>query len=164
MARVRPEQPLLPSVLDRLLDDEPETTREAPRNRGQLLRDLKASVCRDLEHLLNTRARALIVPSDLKELKQSLVNYGLSDFTSMPTGSARDREALARAILAVIRQHEPRFKKVDVKLLDNAEALDRTLRFRIEAMLHAEPAPEPVVFDSMLKPATGDFEVRGASG
>ena len=164
MARIRPDQPLTPSVLDRLIDTEPDVTREAPRNRGQVLRELKQAVCRDLEHLLNTRARCLVVPADLKELRQSLVNYGLPDFTGMPVGSSRDREGLARVIQAVIRQHEPRFKKVDVKLLDNAEPLDRAVRFRIDALLHAEPAPEPVVFDSTLQPATGDFEVKGGGG
>jgi type VI secretion system protein ImpF len=46
-------------------------------------------------------------------------------------------------------------------MLDNAEPLDRTLRFRIDATLYAEPAPEPVVFDSSLQPATGDVHVRG---
>ncbi len=164
MARARLDQSLTASVLDRLLDDEPTNTHEAPRNRGQLLRDLKESVCRDLENLLNTRARSLMVPAAFKELKHSLVNYGLPDFTGAPTGSARDREGMARAIQAVLRQHEPRFKKVEVKLLDNSEPLDRTLRFRIDALLYAEPTPEPVVFDSTLRPATGDFEVRGAGG
>ena len=162
MARIRPEQPLTPSLLDRLMDRDPEVQRETPKTRGQLLRDLKDSVRRDLENLLNTRARPLVVPAGLKELKQSLVNHGMPDFSWMPIGSAREREALARTLQGVIRQHEPRFKRVEVRLLENAEPLDRTLRFRIEALLHAEPAPEPVVFDSLLKPTTGDFEVKGA--
>lgn len=162
MARIRPEQPLTPSLLDRLIDRDPEVQRETPKNRGQLLRDLKDSVRRDLENLLNTRARPLVIPAGLKELKQSLVNHGMPDFSGMPIGSAREREALARTLQGVIRQHEPRFKRVEVRLLENAEPLDRTLRFRIEALLHAEPAPEPVVFDSLLKPTTGDFEVKGA--
>jgi type VI secretion system protein ImpF len=147
-----------------LLDEDPGNQKELPRHRGQMLRELKESVCRDLENLLNTRARCLVVPPSLKELKQSLVNYGLADFTGTPAGSARDREALAKAIQSVIRLHEPRFKRVEVKLLVNSEPNDRTLRFKIDALLHAEPAPEPVVFDSMLKPATGDFEVKGKGG
>lgn len=161
MARVRPEQPLVASLLDRLVDLEPENQREAPRARGQLLRDLKEAVGRDLQQLLNTRARGLVLPPGLTDLKQSLVNYGLPDFVGQPMGSVRDREALVRTIQTIIRQHEPRFKRVEVKLVENGEPQDRTLRFRIEALLHAEPAPEPVVFDSHLKPATGDFVVKG---
>ena len=48
-------------------------------------------------------------------------------------------------------------------MLHDAGPLDRTLRFRIDGLLRAEPAPEPVVFDSALQPATGNVEVKGAS-
>ena len=51
-----------------------------------------------------------------------------------------------------------------VKLKENAESLDRTLRFQIDALLLVEPAPEPVVFDSTLEPVTGSVEVKGAGG
>ena len=62
-----------------------------------------------------------------------------------------------------IRRFEPRFQQVDVKMLENFDPLDRTLRFRIDALLRAEPAPEPVVFDSSMQPATCNVQVRGAS-
>ncbi len=75
----------------------------------------------------------------------------------------KDRRAFARLLQTVIREHEPRFKSVKVQLLDNAEPLDRTLRFRIDALLYAEPAPEPVAFDSTLKPISGNFEVKGVT-
>ena len=163
MARIKPEQPLIPSVLDRLLDDAPEAESEPPAGRNQVLRELVQAVRRDLENLLNTRTRRLSWPPELKELKQSLVQYGIPDFAGADLGSARGREEFCRVVQAVIRQHEPRFKAVKVQLLDNVEPLDRTLRFRIDALLHADPAPEPVVFSSSLKPATGAFEVRGGA-
>jgi type VI secretion system protein ImpF len=163
MARIKPEQPLVVSVLDRLLDHEPGVSTEPAKGRVQVLRELKRSVRRDLENLLNTRARCLAWPPGLKELKQSLVNYGLSDFTGADLGTSKEREQFCGIVQAVIRQHEPRFKSVRVQLLDGAEPLDRTLRFRIDALLRAEPAPEPVVFDSVLKPATGAFEVKGGA-
>jgi type VI secretion system protein ImpF len=47
-------------------------------------------------------------------------------------------------------------------MLENSNPLDRTLRFRIDALLYAEPAPEPVVFDSAMEPATGNVEIKGA--
>jgi len=161
MAGIARDQPLVVSILDRLLDDEPGVSTEPARGRTQVLRALKQSVRRDLEDLLNTRTRCLAWPPGLKELKQSLVNYGLPDFTGADFGSANDREQFCSIVQAVIRQHEPRFKSVAVRLLDSVEPLDRTLRFRIDAMLRAEPAPEPVVFDSVLQPATGAFEVKG---
>src|SRR5437588_591122 len=152
MAKIRADQPLVPSVLDRLLDHEPGVSQEAPRNRNQVLRDLKQSLRRDLEDLLNTRRRNLTWPANLKELEQSLVNYGIPDITAAQMGSTKDRQEFCRLLQTVILKNEPRLKTCKVKMLDNTEPLDRTLRFRIDALMHADPAPEPVVFDSSLQP------------
>lgn len=163
MAKIQADQPLVPSVLDRLLDDEPDVTRETPKTRNQVLRDLKQSLRRDLENLLNTRWRPTTWPENLEELELSLANYGLPDVTGAGLGSARTRREFPRVVEMVIRHFEPRFSSVRVEMLDNAEPLDRTLRFRIDALLQAEPAPEPVVFDSAFQPVTGNVEVKGAS-
>jgi type VI secretion system protein ImpF len=163
MAKIEADQPLVPSVLDRLIDDDPATTREPPRSRGQLLRDLKQSLRRDLENLLNTRRRCKSWPENLSELESSLVNYGIPDLAGSALGSADGREEFRQTFEAIVRRFEPRFARVSVEMLGNAEPLDRTLRFRINAMLHAEPAPEPVVFDSALQPATGNVAVKGTS-
>jgi len=161
MAEIRPDQPLLPSVLDRLLDYEPSVRREAPKSRAQLLRELKQSVRRDLENLLNTRVRASPWPAELKELKLSLVNYGIPDPTGAPLGTPREREEFCRVVERTIGLYDHRLKKLRVEILDQAEPIERVLRFRIEAMLQAEPAPEPLVFDSTLRLTTGTFEVKG---
>jgi len=34
---------------------------------------------------------------------------------------------------------------------------------RIDALMHAEPAPEPMTFDSDLDPTSHAFSVRGAN-
>jgi type VI secretion system protein ImpF len=138
-------------------------SREAPASRNQVLREMKQTVRRDLENLLNTKVRCVPWPAHLEELKQSLVNYGITDFTSASMGSNREREEFCRNLQVVIRQHEPRLKSVKVSLIENEEPLDRTLRFRINAMLQADPAPEPIVFDSAVRPVTGDVEVKGGA-
>jgi len=161
MAKIESDQPLIPSVLDRLLDDRPTASRDAPKTRNQTLRDLKRSVRRDLENLLNTRWRCTTWPENLEELELSLVNYGIPDVTGADLSTAGKRQAFLRTVERVIRHFEPRFKNVEVAVLDNAEPLDRTLRFRINAMLRVEPTPEPVVFDSALQPVTGNVEIKG---
>lgn len=161
MPRIEADQPVLPSVLDRLLDEDPGTRREGPKTRAQMLRALKQSVRRDLENLLNTRRRCKGWPPDLEELDRSLVDYGIPDITGASLSSAHSRQQFAEILQRVIRRYEPRFQSVKVQLLENADPLDRTLRFRIDAMLIAEPAPEPVVFDSAVQPTTGNVEVRG---
>lgn len=163
MAKIKDDQPLLPSVLDRLLDEDPEVKREPAKSRHQVLRELKLAVCRDLENLLNTRRRCLPWPIDLTELERSLVNYGVPDFTGANMGSAEQRAELRGHIEALLGAWEPRFQKVQVTLVDTEELLSRTLLFRIEALLRADPAPEPVVFDSDLEPVTGLFHVKGVS-
>jgi type VI secretion system protein ImpF len=162
MSRIPIDQPLTPSVLDRLLDDDPTATRETAKMRTQILRELKLSLRRDLENLLNTRRRAKSVPDDLEELQISLVNYGIPDITGADLGAAENRTDFARVIEKVLRDFEPRFKSVHVEMLDNPDPSKRTLKFRIEGLLHAEPAPEPIVFDSALEPATGNVEVKGS--
>lgn len=163
MARVDLDQPLQPSVLDRLLDDHPDKSVDPPKSRGQSLAELRAAVRRDLEILLNTRHRCRSWHSDLKELKASLLNYGIPEFTSANMASDTAREEFRFAIEEVIRRCEPRFQTVEVVLLDNADRLDRTIRFRIEALMFADPAPEPVVFDSAMEPSTHTVLVKSSA-
>jgi type VI secretion system protein ImpF len=163
MSKIEADQPLVPSVLDRLIDDEPTSTRESPKSRSQVLRELKQNIRHDLENLLNTRRRCKSWPENLSELEVSLVNYGVPDLAGAALGSAEGREEFRRIFETVVRLFEPRFARVSVEMLGNADPLDRTLRFRIDALLHAEPAPEPIVFDSALQPATGNVEIKGTS-
>ncbi|HEV3025511.1 MAG TPA: type VI secretion system baseplate subunit TssE, partial [Pirellulales bacterium] len=146
------QQPLRTSLLDRFDPN-------AADRHGVTLGELKAVVCNDLRKLLNTRRRCQAFPPELRELERSLVNYGIPDFTSANLGSPQARESFRRDLEQAIRACEPRFKSVQVQF-DGPESFDRTLRFKIHAVLYAEPLPEPVVFDSMLEPATGAVDVK----
>ena len=153
-------QPLTPSLLDRLLDDNPGVQQEAPITPQKSLRLLHQAVRRDLEALLNTRRRCADYPAQLKELDKSLVNYGIPDFTGVNMSLGSAREELREVIQEVIRTFEPRFKSVKVTLIDNDDEFDRTLRFRIDALLRVKPDPERVVFHSQVEPTTGSVEVK----
>jgi type VI secretion system protein ImpF len=157
----RTDAPLLPSVLDRLIDDAPESPRDPIRSDSQTLRNIIQSVRRDLEQLLNSRRRFQSWPAELKELTQSSVGYGLLDVSGKDLASPAGREEFRRSVEQLIRAFEPRFQAVHVQLLDNKEQLDRTFRFRVDAILRAEPVPIEVVFDSQLEPSTGSFDVKG---
>ena len=98
MAKIQRDQPLVPSVLDRLLDDQPDVSREPVKPRHQMLRELQEAVRRDLENLLNTRARVGNLPSDLLELQKSVVHYGLPDFRSINIAIESGRDQL-RALI-----------------------------------------------------------------
>ncbi len=159
MARVELDQPLRPSLLDRLIDEHPELRQDPPKHHGQYLAELRRAVRRDLEALLNTRQRCISAPANLTELQTSFVNYGIPDFSGLNLTTEAQRETFRATIEGIIRRYEPRFQKVRVVLLENVDALDRTLRFRIEALIYADPAPEPLVFDSYLEPVTHSFAV-----
>lgn len=160
MGRIEPERALMSSILDRLLDDDPQVNVEAARSSRTQLRELRNSVRRDLENLLNTRRRCVGWPEVLAELENSLLDYGVPDPTSASLSSASAREELLRSIETIIHRFEPRFRSVKVLPVTVADPLDRTLRFRIEAVLYAEPAPEAIAFDSLLEPVTRAFEVK----
>jgi len=98
----------------------------------------------------------------LDELELSLASYGIPDITGTDLGSSGQRERFRRIMEAVIRRFEPRFRRVTIEILESSDPLDRTLRFRIDALLRVEPVPEPVVFDSALEPATGNVQIEGS--
>jgi type VI secretion system protein ImpF len=152
---------VVPSLLDRLSDEDPQVPHDREKGHAQLLRELRASVLRDVGHLVNTRRRVGPLPPGLTELVPSLVDYGLADFLGRDLAGDTGREDLRRALEETLRRYEPRFRSLRVELLDNADSQDRTLRFRVDALLHAEPAPEPVVFDSVLDPVRGGLDVEG---
>ncbi len=160
-SRVRPDQPLLPSVLDRLIDLDPAVSTEPAQSRTQMIRELRAAVRRDLELLLNTRQRFADVPAEFAEVAKSILTYGLADFSGSGPSGAKERQELCRKIEGVIRRNEPRLLAVKVDLVTDGDPTDRTLRFRIDALMRADPAPEPVVFDTVMEPTTTTFTVGG---
>lgn len=158
MARTDHEIRLTPSILDRLLDFEPGMSKEPPRSQAQSLADLKKSVKRDLEWLLNTRHTPIEIPETLEELNESMAVYGLPDLTALSVKNPNEQNRLAKSIETALRVFEPRFINVKVSL-EPISSTDRQLRFHIEAHLDIEPVPEPVSFDTVLQVGSGEFAV-----
>ena len=155
---------LLPSLLDRLLDDHPEESREPAWREVQVVRVLKASLCRDLQNLLNAHRLLTTIPEVYSELTTSLLNYGLPDLQSMEVREDHDLGLLCRLIEESIQAFEPRLQGVRVRPVIDAEGkkpIDRRVRFEIEAVLVVEPLREPVLFSSSLDVASGEFAVEG---
>ena len=128
------------SVLDRLCDDEPDVKSERPLSRHQSIRALKASLIRDLGALLNTKRRETEVPEQFVELNQSLLTFGLPDFTALSLRDPHEQNRLRREV-------------------ETRGEVDSALRFRVDAQLKIEPEPEPVSFDTVLEADTSHFHV-----
>jgi len=164
MARPKVTQALTPSIFDRLMDYDPSRSVEAESSRNQVIKELRESVRRDLESLLNTRQRCGDVFAEWSSLQYTVLNYGIPDATGINIGSEDAREEFAKIIQKIIIKFEPRFKSVIITVSNNSSSIDRTFRFRIDALLRVEPAVKPIVFDSSLEPITRSFSVRDVEG
>ena len=160
MARIDSDVNIVPSILDRLLDDELEISTEPASSRIKNLRSLERSVARDLEALLNSRQETLQeLPTEFKEVNRSLLTYGLPDFTSFSLLTQDDRLRIRRSVEDAINRFEPRLLRVRVNLEAPREH-DRGLRFRIDAFLRVDPSPEPVTFDAVLQMNTQQYVIQ----
>lgn len=152
-------------VLDRLLDSDPDAPRDPPQTTQTAIEAIRLAVRRDLEGLLNARRGRRPLPSTLPELSTSPLGYGIPDPTAGSFTDEERRQALAAEVEATIRRFEPRLSAVHVTLArlprDLQDPLiDRTLRIKVEAVLRSDPVPEPIAFETLLRPATLDVAVR----
>lgn len=147
-----------PGLLDRLMAD---------RGQGGASRltveQLKDSVARDLEALLNTR---LAIPdtafAEYPEARRSIVNYGLADFAGHCLSSAEDREAVCASLKSAIEIHEPRLTEVSAALELESGSVNR-LHFVISARLLPHPSAEPVNFSAVLQPSSLRYSISKAA-
>lgn len=157
MARADAPEPVQASVLDRLLDDDPSRAEDPPRTLAQSVRDLERTIERDLRDLLNTRTRTRGLSRDLE---RSLLGYGVRDLTGANLAAESARAEFLASVEQVLRRFEPRFDPASLRVhpgVDEGDVDTRLLRFRIEAVVLADPVPQAVVFDSQLEPAERRF-------
>lgn len=161
MARSLSETTITNSVLDRLIDLEPDSRLENTLSRAQSVRLLRRAVRRDLEWLLNTRRIADIPEDGPQEINRSMLVFGLPDLSALSMSTAADRTKLTRQVAAAIAVFEPRLGSVRVSLVEAADPSRKDVRMRIEAMLRMDPVPEPISFDTVLELKTGNCRVSG---
>jgi type VI secretion system protein ImpF len=146
------------SLLDRLMDRGP----EAPRNSWDEERNFRAALCRDLSALFNTRRAESDFDPAYEEATNSLLGFGIADFTSYNLTNAVEQERVRRSIERAIRQFEPRLTRVDVSI-EQPDPLRPLLQFQINAFLRAGSDTEPVVFDITLQRESRRMLVSGGT-
>jgi type VI secretion system protein ImpF len=147
------------SVLDRLIDYEPDASREGRASRPKSLRQLKDAVRRDLEWLLNTRQVAGTMSPELKEINSSVAAFGLPDFTDLSAHKPDDQKEMRRQIEETISLFEPRLGSVVVTFQPSYSS-ERLMHFRINAHLKIDPEPEPITFDTVVQVGLGQYVIR----
>ena len=162
MPRFDSDSVVTQSIIERLIDREPDAKAEAAMTRSQSVRLLKASVRRDLEWLLNTRQNPDAASDEYPQLCRSLFNYGLPDFSSMSFDNPKDRARLLKHLENTIRIFEPRLESPRViPVTTDSNEHSRTIRFQIEGLLRMDPLPEQVTFDTVLQLSSGEYQIRG---
>jgi type VI secretion system protein ImpF len=163
-----------PSLLDRLRVRESGASADSSGGRTQSLHELEKSVARDLKRLLNTRQSNPPRRRDLGRGAKGKADaldapfaYGLPDFSSASAlvddekGRMRklDQSDVRRAIEIAIKRFEPRLILKEVVPLEVGEN-ERAFRFRIDAWLKVEPAPERVTYDTVFHIHNGEYKVE----
>jgi type VI secretion system protein ImpF len=155
------EAPLRMSILDRLLDDDPEQAVERPLSRRKQIELIKEGLRRDLEMLLNTRRRYLLWPDDLPELTYSLANFGLRDVSFEDVHSEAFRQQFLVIMRDAIDRLEPRVRALEITLAPARDQGDTLIRFRIRGQVQLHQGLEPILFETSLEPVQRLVMVRG---
>lgn len=142
-----------PGVLERLMG-------EASAAPGRVsVEQLKDSIVRDLEALLNTRSSAASGAFDAHPgVRASVLNYGLVDFAAFSLSSSEDRAAICASLKDAIERHEPRLTEVGAVLEPDGGGINR-LQFVINATLRVAGSPEPVNFKAVLQPSSLHYAI-----
>lgn len=151
MAQAAPNQPVLPSLLDRLT----RASGVGP-TRPASVEGYRKEVVNDLKWLLNSRRPQRALPAPLDD---TVLAFGLPDFSQTGLGDAHARDWLRDALADTIRRFEPRLMDVHVRV-DEAFRDDLRLRFQITALLRVHPEPQPFGVDTLLDLTTQEFVMR----
>jgi type VI secretion system protein ImpF len=149
-----------PSLFDRLLDSDPQNRSANPVLRQASVNDIKASVARDIENLLNHRMAWS--DRDLRnfpQCKRSVLTCGVKDFVGLSIVSFKDQQSVCAEIERALANHERRLRNVKVNIKMDGDT-QRAMTFSIEALLVVNPLQEPVSFDALMLPTSRNYAVK----
>jgi type VI secretion system protein ImpF len=158
---------LQPSLLDRLMDDEPQSQQESREKRVMSLKRLREAVLRDLAWLMNTSD--LTSTEDLRDyplVGQSVLNYGLPVLAGH-TVSNVDLPAIERLLKQAILNFEPRILKNTLKVrvaVADDQMNHNAMSFLIEGELWAQPVPQRLFLKTEIDLETGSVTVTDQGG
>lgn len=164
MTASRAQDRLQPALLDRLTDNEPAKTVEAPEQRVMNRARLREAVLRDLSWLFNASAMAGRDTLDAyPHVRRSVLNFGLPPLSGN-TASSIDPPALEATVKRAILDHEPRILaetlRVDALVSDLQVEHHNQISFRISGQLWAQPVPLELMLHTDIDLETGRVEIK----
>jgi type VI secretion system protein ImpF len=156
MPEITPFEKLQPCLLDRLTDDDPQTTQESRNQRVISVSRYKRGVLRDLQWLLNASAH---LPEEggtrwrlehFPEAERSVINFGTRQLSGM---FASDMHELERHLIEALALFEPRIipRTVSVRASMERNIVD----IEIRGELWANPVPEQLYVKTNIDLETG---------
>lgn len=173
MAGLTPQERLQPSLLDRLTDHEPSSTKESLEARVLSKKQLREAVLRDLAWLFNSCSQEPPPHSpdldrvrmwrDAPQARHSVLNFGIPSLTGT-TVSLLDFAAIEEAIRQSVIRFEPRIdaKTLSVKITNDLSTGLRptSLRLVIRGQLWNQPVPLELLLSADVDVDTGQTAVR----
>jgi type VI secretion system protein ImpF len=171
MAETAGRDRLQPSLLDRLIDSDPQSKRETADQRVLSRQQLRAAVLRDLAWLFNTTRNEPEPNSDREEelalwaqhdhARRSALNFGMPAFAGN-TLSTMDTAAMEASVKQAIIDFEPRIdaNTLDVEVNLDARNKHNALQLTIRGQMWNQPVPLELLLAAQVDLETGSTSVR----
>ncbi len=162
---------LQPSLIDRLIDNDPQQRKESLDARVLSRQQLRAAVLRDLSWLFNdsriepepnsVRKEELALWKGLEFARRSVLNFGMPAFSGV-TLSSMDTSEIERAVAEAIRNFEPRIdpQTLEVSVRTDVSDLQNTLQLVIRGQMWSQPVPLELLLAADVDVESGTTHVR----
>ena len=164
MAQLKSQERLQPSLLDRLIDDDPASKHETDDKRTLTKQALRQAVLRDLSWLLNATGHG--PPMDEKQFPnayRSVLNFGVPTMSGQ-FASTMQRASMEQTLRQAIVNFEPRIlpRTLEVEVVLEGYAMDshNHVGLVIRGMLWAQPVPLEFLVRSRIDLEEGRFLVE----
>ncbi len=153
-----------PSFFERLFDDGKKILPDAVVSFKKIsVQELKQSIAKDIENLLNTRIGPLHKDLSLyPNVQKSSFNFGIQDFIGLSTSDNKTENIILARIKKAIEIHDSRLKNVVVSV-DKVNPNQSSLSFAISAVLSINPLHELVNFDAIFFTATQQYKIKNCN-
>jgi len=163
MSRGAPPDHRLPSLLTRLVDQDPDRQRESVGAWTLSVSEYRAAVKRDIQYLLSTTRRWS--PEEMVGLPQvlrSVLNYGIPPLAGRSVAGHATIEDVEQGILRALRDHEPRLSphSLTVREIEPDDSSPYAIRFEIRGELLGPERPVSMLLTTSLDLESGRCRVQ----
>ncbi|GJH18798.1 type VI secretion system baseplate subunit TssE [Caballeronia novacaledonica] len=162
----RADARIMPTLLDRLRDDEPRSTSESPDAFAVSRKQMRSIIQRDLTYLLNTTNIEDRIDSErYPQAAESTVNFGVPPLTGESLASLQWPN-IEQALRRVIERFEPRLRSdsLTIRVLDAEKGVTHrnVLSFEVRGEIQMDPYPLEFMVQSSLDLETSQIDMNSA--